>query len=36
MLDKEAEQAARYKTAKSAADLRALSAGTAYAPQEKK
>ena len=36
MLEHEAEQAARYKTAKSAADLRALSRGTAYAAEEKK
>jgi regulator of RNase E activity RraA len=36
MLEHEAEQAARYKTAKSAADLRALSRGTAYNSPEKK
>jgi len=36
MLEHEAEQAARYKTAKSAADLRRLSAGTAYNAPEKK
>jgi len=36
MLDKEAEQVKRFKTAKSAADLRALSAGTTYGAQEKK
>jgi len=35
-LAKEAEQVERFKTAKTAADLRALSAGTAYAAQEKK
>jgi regulator of RNase E activity RraA len=36
MLEHEAEQAARYKTAKSAADLRALSRGTAYNAPDKK
>ncbi|MGE3269373.1 MAG: RraA family protein [Chloroflexota bacterium] len=35
-LEKEAEQVERFKTAKSAADLRRLSAGSAYAAPEKK
>src|SRR5215212_8167154 len=35
-LAKEAEQVERFKTAKTAADLRALSGGTAYAAQDKK
>ena len=35
-LDKEAEQVERFRTAKTAADLRALSAGTTYGAQEKK
>ena len=36
VLEREAEQVKRFRTAKTAADLRALSAGTAYAAQEKK
>ena len=35
-LDKEAEQVKRFRTAKTAADLRGLSAGTTYGAQEKK
>jgi regulator of RNase E activity RraA len=35
-LDKEAEQVKRFRTAKTAADLRALSAGTTYGAQAEK
>jgi len=36
MLAKEAEQVERFRTAKSAADLRRVSSGSAYAAPEKK